>query len=212
MKKIIFTLAIASFALTSQAQIFVGGSVGFNTNGGKFKPESGDNTKSPRSTAFNISPTVGYQYSEKIAFGARINFDNNKTKVFGDKDRVTSTTTMGLELFGQYNFLEFNKVFVYADAGLGFSRSSGKTKEGSVSVKGNPTTSIGLNIKPVLGYNLNEHITLLAELQFMGFGFNTSVTKQEKVGKTTHSSFGFGVNANHVRDIAGLNIGMIYKL
>ncbi len=45
MRKIIITVALASFALVSQAQLFVGGELGFNTTGGKFKPKDGDEAK-----------------------------------------------------------------------------------------------------------------------------------------------------------------------
>jgi hypothetical protein len=212
MKKIIITLAFASFALASQAQLFVGGQVGFNSNSRKF---DGDKTRS--SSSFTLSPTIGYQLDEKMAIGARINFGTAKNttfKWFGDNDRVTKFTGFGLEVFGQYTFLELGKFSAYADAGLRFGLSKAKTTTGSETSESNPLTGFGLNIRPVLAYNLSEKITLLANLNFMGFSFDVTTEKHlnNDNKKTTETDFGLNVNSNDV--ISGgnvLTIGMIYK-
>jgi hypothetical protein len=232
MRKITLIVALVSFAMASQAQIFVGGSLGFNTQGGKYKPKSGSDYKFDRTTAFEIAPMVGYQLDEKLAAGLRINFASVKETEFSngsDKDYIYKDPVFGAELFGQYTFYTQGKFSVYAEAGIGFSSSKPKSGfEGNLEGYYRYST-FGLNIKPVLAYNLNDKITLLCNLNFMGFGFNSMTRKDDDGNKQTNNAFGLNVNTNKLVKVGAdidltttpwdpiiytghISIGFIYKL
>jgi len=74
--------------------------------------------------------------------------------------------------------------------------------------------SFGINLVPVLSYNLSERISLEATLNFMNFGWNrTRLTHIDewRDEKITERGFGIGVNSGNVVDVGAISIGFIYK-
>ncbi len=171
----------------------------------------------------NLAPVVGFQMSEKLAVGARINFLSFKATEFkfnGTDDQITSFSGVGLDLFGQYTFVEFDKFSVYAEATLGFATGKSKRKLGSTTDDGDKSTGFGFNIRPVLAYALSEKIDLLCNLNFLSLGFSSVTEKDPDGNKMISSDFGLNVNANNVAAMgidqnlgaAGLlTIGFRYK-
>ncbi len=202
MKKIIFTLALVSFAMMSQAQIFVGGQVGFDSE--KVKDDYKNST-------LTIAPTIGYQFSEKFAAGVRINFSSYKEVDFkfqNDDDLITKTSAFGAELFAQYTFLSFGKFSVYADASVGFISGKQKGELGSQKEDMAKISGFGFDVIPVLAYNLTEKITLLANLNFLGLGFISSTVEDLQFDdKTVTNNFNVGVNSNNI-----ITIGSDYNV
>ncbi|MDR2907012.1 MAG: porin family protein [Bacteroidales bacterium] len=221
MKKIIFTLVLVSFGMMSQAQIFVGGQLGFTS----------DKTKDVEKTSMlTIAPMVGYQLSDKLAAGVRLNFTSVKGVQFkfmgSDDDLIIKAPLFGAELFAQYTFLSFGKFSVYADAGIGFGAGKGKVEFGDTKEDQSKVSIFGINVVPVLAYNLSEKITLLANLNFLELGFMSTTEKDLTVDpetKTTTTHFGLGVNTNNVASTglsldpdgnqigSPITIGFIYK-
>ena len=223
MKKIIITVALVTFAMASQAQIFVGGQLGFRSYTESNTPKDKDKEKELSITRFNIAPTIGYQLNEKLAVGVRIDFLTRKQTNFDEvwvssdkyEDLVRKNSGFGFEVFGQYTFLNLDKLFVYAEAGIGFGTGKATREAGSVEwIKSEEKiTNFGINIVPVLGYNLTERITLLANLNFMSLGFNSVTEEDVKTKNKTHiSDFGLNINSNNItRGGILFQVGCIYR-
>ncbi|MDR2907455.1 MAG: hypothetical protein LBU91_05655 [Bacteroidales bacterium] len=215
MKKIIITLTFSLFAILSYAQFFVGGQLGFNSTINTAKPNVGIEQKT-RNTAFAIVPSAGYQFKNKFALGLRPNLMlQNETAVnyFGSNDDYkTKSMIFAFEAFGQYTFVKFGKWSIYADAGVGLGKGKSKMTYGSSSEDLLETTIWGINIKPVLAYDLSEKIKLLANLNFLGLVFtSTKIEDQQTTSKTTENIFDFSVNTDNLFTIGAIQIGAIYK-
>ena len=71
MKKIFMTLAAVCFAATMNAQVYVGGSLGFNA--WSSQENAGDRSE----TTFKIMPEIGYNINDSWAIGTVIGYESN---------------------------------------------------------------------------------------------------------------------------------------
>jgi len=216
MKKITLILTLVFLTTMLQAQLFIGTQLGFNSTTETLKPNVGNEQKE-RSTTLTIGAMAGYQLNDKFAVGARLNYMfQNETifKYFGmDDDFVTKSTVFAAEAFCQYTFARFGKFSVFADVGIGFGTGNAKMSFGSSSEDLRKMNVFAIGIRPVLAYDLSEKITLLANLNFLGFGF-TSTTKEEfypNKNKTTENEFDFNLNSDNIATVSALTIGFIYR-
>lgn len=142
MKKAFLTIALAAFAFAANAQLFVGGNLGFNTNSGTQQVvTTGGNTtvtvdsKLPTSTGFYFMPKIGYQLNEKMAAGIILGYSSN-TDVYtlsaattltplvlaaadnfaGTQTDVSSTLTF--TPFFRYNLMELNAFTLFCEAAI----------------------------------------------------------------------------------------------
>lgn len=203
MKKLFLTVALAAATLIgANAQLFVGGNLGLN-----FSTEDGDGTivETEKSFGFNIAPKVGYSLNEKFSVGGIVSFGYNKNTdelVMGG-DAETSITSWGVMPFARYNFLTFGKVNFGAEAQLGFGGQSIKDAYS--------TLNIGLNVKPVVAWNISDNFALETYLNFASLGFNYASTNPEVGDKTSATSFGLGFDSANIFTTGTLTIGAVYK-
>lgn len=219
MKKLLLVLAIAAMATTTNAQLWFGGSISFTHSGGVEKSKNSDVDK-PSTNAFTLAPTVGFDLNDKLAVGGKLTLGTASTKSkdtdFEGKETETKTslTTVGVTPFARYKFVEFNKFGLVAEAGLPISSKSSKYSVGGKSTKGDPTTSIGLYVTPLLTYSLNDNIQLECGLDFLSLNATHSVTKDrdDSNNKDITNTFNFGANTRNVATVGNITIGFIYKL
>ena len=215
MKKIFLSvLAIAAMATTANAQLWVGGSLGFSHEGGVIKTKEADTDK-PSVNSFSFAPMVGFELNEKLSVGGKLDFTNESTKqTVGDTDTKRTKTTFGITPFARYTFVEFNKFGLLAEAGIPVSFISSKHDNGSKTVKGDPETSIGLYVRPMLTYSLNDNFQLECGLNFLSLDVEHSVIKDrdDKKNKNITNTFNFGVDSRNVATVGFVTIGFIYKL
>lgn len=220
MKKLFLSvLAIAAMATTANAQLWVGGGIGLSHNGGAIKTDDTKH-KTPSSSAFSFAPMVGFDLSEQFSVGGKLNFrtttNKNYAYDFDDKETVSKSTTntVGVTPFARYKFVEFNKFGLLAEAGLPIAYASSKTDNGSQTTKGDPTTSVGLYVVPMLTYSLNDNFQLECGLNFLSLDATHSVTKDrdDSKNKVISNSFDFGVDTRNVATTGWITIGFIYKL
>src|SRR5690606_17124298 len=116
MKKVLLTLtAVAGLAFASQAQedgfnkgnVIVEGNLGLSTT---------DNKNSEvKATEFNVTPKVGYFFTDNIAADINLHAGVNVEDAYGD-DEEEKATSLGGGLFGRYYFLELGSRFkTYAE-------------------------------------------------------------------------------------------------
>ncbi|MBO7143893.1 MAG: outer membrane beta-barrel protein [Salinivirgaceae bacterium] len=220
MKKIFLSvLAIAAMATTANAQLWLGGSLGFRHSDGASKT-SDTNHKTSGSSAFTFAPIVGFDLNEQLSIGGKLNLIMTSQKDYSydindkESELKTSGSGVGAIPFARYKFIEFNKFGVVAEAGLPISYTSSKTDNGSNTIKGNPQTNLGLYMNPILTYNLNDNFQLECGLNFLSLNASHTVTKDrdDSKKKTVSNNFRFGANTNNVVNVGDITIGFIYKL
>jgi len=214
-KNFVFTLTLASFATILQAQSwFVGSSFGYKRNVQELRG-SNWNTKETF-TKTSIVPTFGYQMS-RFAVGGSIGFMyestvRESTWVGGQNRRVRNTFLWGIQPFVRYTFAEFGRFSVFAKAEIHIL--SGNT---SVSFDRQPAeneyslNSLGINIVPVLSYNLFRNINLEVALNFMSLGWKRTRTVSDQRPNEEIINRYFGLNSANLIDVSAISVGFIYK-
>ncbi len=192
MKKILLVVGLICATMVANAQLYVGGSLGFGTS--TVKNDDGD--KLYTNTNFSLFPEVGFSLNEKIDLGISVGFGMTSYKPEGGDKQKTNNWEVAPYI--RYSVVEFGKLKVMG--------------KGSLYVKGNEdqsetkSTSFGLSVTPVLGYTVSEHFILLANLNFLSLSIdNTKV-------KDGDSTFGFnlGIDTNNAANTNNFAIGFAY--
>lgn len=134
MKKILFTLAaLFIMALSANAQVYVGGSLGLH------------NDKQDFNLAF--SPEIGYTFQGNTGVGCLFEFvfdDNNDTGL--------NTTGFGVNPYFEYRFLEIDKFTFYVHTYLHYARA--KVYNNYVS---GAASSYGVSLHPGVIWGVTDH-------------------------------------------------------
>lgn len=142
MKKIFLTLMVMVAAVAANAQVWVGGSLGFRTfdadeTGGK-------------NLEFNINPEVGYDLSEDWSIAIALGF---KTTSF-DIDGVDNNTTISVNPYARYKFLKAGNFSLFLDGGFKFESVD----------EGAKVNNWNIGVKPGIAYSLNENFCIVGHL------------------------------------------------
>lgn len=178
MKKIMMTLAALAVAATMNAQVYVGGGVGFST-----ASNDGNST-----TSFKIIPEIGYNLDENLAVGISFGYAQNETKLNGVK---TTNKEFEISPYLRYTFLKLDRVNVFFDGGLTYNHQDNA---------GTKINSFGIGIKPGVAVNLNEKLSFVAHVGFLGYE-NDKVKGDDKSANT----FGLDLSGNN------LSFGVYYN-
>ena len=194
MKKIILTALVAVASLAANAQIWVGGEVGFTADKTTF-----DGDKIGNGSYFNLIPEIGYTINDKfdIALGIGISHYNGNGRVYGVAgndfvsqemgDHINRNTFM-LNPYVRYKFAKAGDFTFFVDGGFAFYMihsnqfvdENGKTKNAN---------GWDIAIKPGIAYNLSDKVSLVAHVGRLSYSF----------GKWTDyktNAFSMGVSGN----------------
>ena len=108
MKKIILTALVAVASLSANAQVWLGGSLGFN-----YDKQSVKHGGSSSNTTFSIAPEIGYSLNDKWDLALALNESLISVK---DGDTMNSFT---INPYARYTYYTTGKVGFFVD--LGFS-------------------------------------------------------------------------------------------
>ena len=208
MKRFFIVAVILSASVCAvNAQIFVGGDVGFDINFGKYKND-GVSVDNPTYTTFSISPKVGYYLSDKLAIGMELGVNSSiaKTSQTEGDDYKLSRTLINVAPFVRCGLIEVDKLSLLLEGSVGLVFGKDKAKQGSVSADGSKYFGFGAFVLPVLSYDLTDKLALELSCDFLRFGFSSLSEKYEKE-KETSNDFGFGLNSGD----GTLNLGLIFK-
>ena len=216
MKKILLTavLAIAVSFATTQAQIFIGGNVSFNSTGNTFHPNEGDNTQLTRNNQFAIAPSFGYQINDNFILGARVNFSWQGQGMPADVDRTHATTTFGLNAFAQHYTLEFGRFMVLTEGSIGFGITNARRSGGTGDDEHHSgSNSFNIGVRPVLAFDVSERIRLTTNLNFLSLNYTrtASRTPGDSDDRTVSNTFGLGFNTGNAVNIGGITVGFQFK-
>ncbi len=227
MKKVFLTLSLVAAAFFCQAQLFVGGDLGFSTKGGSLSGKDGNTSISidrPKTTTFEIVPTIGFMFNESIGigldFGYGVSNYKEKDEDYSYKESVNSWIVAP---YFRWVFGQFDRVSLYADARINFGGDKYKVSEtegnASVSFDGDKVSNFGFNIVPGINFMISDNIALNAKLNLISLGYNMTKTTtkyldddfeyyrdDEPEYTIKDTSFGFGVNYR-----TALEVGFIYQ-
>ena len=214
MKKTILILAIASIAVTLNAQWFLGGNVGFSTRTEQTIADSGTDYANKTIIGFQIAPKAGYYFNEKFAFGLSLSIGGNFTLATNPNapDHLSFSVPWKFSPFVRYHVYNYKKFSLILEGSTGVSGNHFKASQ-NTDFKDNIGINV-INITPVLGYKLTDHFQLEAGLNFLSLGYNIYLNYAgEKPNKTTHIAhdFNIGFNSANIISMGYLTIGAIYK-
>ncbi len=184
MKKFLMTIAAAFVAVSMNAQLYLGGSLGFGSW------SSQENAGDKSEAVFTILPEVGYNLSDSWAIGTVIGYQSDK--YWGFQNVVTGAVSESAFIFNpyaRYTFLKAGKVNLFIDGGVDFTTASKFD-----------ATSLGIGLKPGLAINLNDKFSLVSHVGFIGYRL------ENPDGDDNNTSY-FGLDMSGVN----VNFGLYYN-
>lgn len=176
MKKLFLMAAMMVATLAANAQVYVGGSLGFESIKG--------NKDAKASTTFSIKPEAGYWLSDNFAVGIQLGYSStNDTNVEGIlkdgekpngyKPEKGSGSKFTIAPYARYVFAKAGAASFFADGGIIFD-SYGSDMKGS---------TFGVGIRPGVSFAVSEKVNVLAKLGYIGYSKdNDDLGGGEKIG------------------------------
>lgn len=188
MRKLFMAAAAVLACMTVNAQIWVGGSLGFNSE--KIDSEAavgepGFSASDPDCSEISLdfSPVVGYSLNDKMDVGVELGFNSIKNVSCIEDYNVTE---FAITPFARYKFFEAGKLSVHAQAQVSFMHDSREI--GDIDNKYN-TFNIG--VKPLIKYALTDNIAIVSS--FGWFGFEKQQDSYTTLDLEASSELSFGI-------------------
>lgn len=174
MKKILLMVVVMVATIAVKAQdVYVGGSFNLWRN-------STGNT-----TSFKVAPEIGYNFNEKWALGAELNYSHDYN--LSEKNVRYTTNSVLVAPYIRWSYCQNDVVRLFLD---------GAAAIGFVKVKDGDTTKAGqIGFRPGIAVKLNDHFSFIAKYGFLGYRKNMG---------TTGDSFGLALTSED------LSIGFHY--
>ncbi len=149
MKKFLMTIVAAFAALTMDAQVFVGGSVGV---------ASVKNGNADAETSYKFIPEVGYNLSDEWAIGLQLGYQKGACNLMdGVFAQDVDTEIFQIAPYVRNTFVKSKYVNVFVDLGVGFA-----------DIKDNGTM-FSIGAAPGVAVNLTESLSFVTHVGFVGF-------------------------------------------
>lgn len=211
MKKVILTLVAVATMGIANAQLFVGGNIGFGMQKGSSETTISGVTATvdqPKTIDWTVAPKIGFQ-SGKMSFGAILGIGGEKTtakdvEVTGD-ELTEKIFAWQVCPFFRYNAFEFGNFALFCELQVPIMGGKASTKyvNGGTTIEnknaGKPF-SFGVEVVPGLNYSLSDHLNFDVYVNLLAIGFNMNKvtvedpdTNDKQVDKTTE--FWAGVNS-----------------
>ena len=176
MKKIFAVALVAMMTMTVNAQVYVGGGVGFQTTSQDGNSE----------TFFKLVPEIGYNLDENWAVGIAVGYGEHKTTLkSGNLKTTAKVKAFEIAPYARYTFAKFDKVNLFVDGTVDYLHTDNAGDK-------NNTFSIGL--KPGVAVNLNDKLSFVAHAGFLGY----QNSKDDYEGAKAANTFGFDLDGSNL--------------
>lgn len=147
MKKILVMAAIAMVSMTVNAQMWVGGNIGYNYN---------DNGAGTETNYLSISPEVGFSLSDKWDLGLNLDYEMGKVK-------------NGVTLH-EFSFNPYAR-FTFAKSGIASFFIDGGIRLGAQKVKNVNDADIifGFGFQPGIALHVSDRVSLVTKIGSLGY-------------------------------------------
>lgn len=223
MKRLLLLTVLAfAFVSFSNAQVFVGGSIGVEGLNGSTRTEDVTDDK-PSTTSFTFSPVIGYTFSEEfeagIALGIMTGKMKNPSNIELIPDEVETMFGYGASIFARYYPIRMDEFGLFLHGELLFSSILEKMKIGDTKIDGPTTYTFGFGILPGVSYDISDNVSLYAQINALNLGFVRMIEKTtttlfdgtEVESVSTQNAYGFGVNLREIVTSGDITIGAIIR-
>lgn len=196
---ILLVLVALSCCRTLSARSYLGGSFSF---AGNWNKDQGGNLVN--SLSLSLSPEIGWFVGERWTVGFKPTVALSATS--SNDSRIV---LLGVSPYARYRFLELKKFGLWAEGNLNF-RYSGSKNDSRV---GNYSLIYGLDVRPLLTYDLTEHVILYCAVNLLSLSLHGSSTYYAESSNWFNSfSFGFSGKTDNVVDhLSTVSIGFLYR-
>ena len=207
--KILSAILFCVFCMSSNAQVFVGGNLGFSSGSDKTK-DNGMTIVSSSNSNFSFSPMAGKFLSEKFAIGAVLNISLSGSSSGVNPGTTVSNSSLGGGFFARYYALRWKSFSVFAQGNAGVSFSASNTKTGTTKVDGPKTTAEYFSVLPGLSYDVNGKLSIQTNINVISIGLNHSSAKNGNYLENA-TSFNFGAGLSNIMSVNSITVGAILK-
>lgn len=196
---ILLVLVALSCCRTLSARSYLGGSFSF---AGNWNKDQGGNLVN--SLSLSLSPEIGWFVGERWTVGFKPTVALSATS--SNDSRIV---LLGVSPYARYRFLELKKFGLWAEGNLNFRYSGSRYDSGA----GNYSLVYGIDVRPLLTYDLTEHVILYCAVNLLSLSLHGSSTYYAETSNWFNSfSFGFSGKTDNVVDhLSTVSIGFLYR-
>lgn len=194
MKKFIIAAIVAVSAMTANAQVWIGGNIGFNTTTNTVKV--GDVSTDNSAQNFEIAPEVGYNLGDNWAIALKIGYAHTAEKTLGiDNYKVSGrANSFSINPYVRYTFVKAGNFSAFVDGGVALASTH---INGTSDYLENPF-AISVGINPGIAYAVSNKVTLVAHIGDLSYSNISVKTKSDVPVKVSSSKF----NINLINSIS----------
>jgi len=144
MKRILLLCVVACATFCVNAQVYVGGSVGFWSQ----------ETNSKESTTVKFLPEAGYSFNDKWAVGTVLGYVYSEIEDY-------ETKSLTFAPYARFSFFQKDMIRLFVDGGFAFN--SVKPDEGD------RVNTFSTGFKPGIALDLSKNFSILAKFGFLGY-------------------------------------------
>ena len=183
MKKMILTALVAVASLAANAQIWVGGEVGYS-----HVRQTTNKVEDWKSNNFSLLPEIGYKLNDTFDVAVKIGFAHGENgnalagiEVPANYDYANAFV---LNPYLRYTFAKAGDFSFFADGGFSYIH-------GHICGDTNSTNAWQIAIKPGISYALSEKVGLVAHVGGIAYSF-------AKYNQTKQNGFDMGISGNNI--------------
>ena len=195
MKKMILTALVAVASLAANAQVWVGGEVGFSAT-----KTTIDGDKQGAAAAFNLLPEIGYTLNDKFDIALTIGLSHansngdyyegsQKFDVIGGNLEDVNRNAFTINPYVRYKFAKTGDFTFFVDGG--FSYTMIHYSNTSLATYDDNANQWALGFKPGISYALSEKVSLVAHVGGIGYSY-------AKYDDIKTNGFDLGVKGNNI--------------
>lgn len=145
MRKILCLLFLACAIASTDAQVYIGGSISAWV----------DENKKTETTTLEFLPEVGFLLSDRWSLGTVLGYTQKEV------DGTETNNTFEFAPYARFSYYRFDLVRLFVDASFSlYSSKSGKADR---------ATTYGVGLKPGVALDLSDRISLVAKFGFLGY-------------------------------------------
>jgi len=196
MKKTILLIITMVAFIGVNAQINIGGSVGFSVSNSESTTD-GTSVDGPTNTSITLLPEVEYMLAENLSIGGQIGFSFNKTNDDAN-DFESSLFMFEIAPYGRMYFPLGENIELFGEGGIGFARGTEKITIDGTSNDGNTYTDFSLGVAPGLRYAISEKLKLELRAGYLGYMFSSINDNGDPETVQKYNDFGLNINLSTV--------------
>ena len=182
MKKILLAAFVAVVSLTANAQLWVGGELGYN-----YQRTTNHKVEVSKANNFSILPEIGYKLNDKIDVAVEIGF------LHGEDGAKMMGHTVGNDKYANAFILNPYLRYTFAKAGNFSFFADGGFTYGNIHICGddNSINAWQIAIKPGISYALSPKVSLVAHVGGIAYSYS-------KYDELKTNGFDLGVSGNNI--------------